>query len=447
MEPQEFFSGGVRITPFIFLINTSLIIHFFASWYISAKKTGWAIDNWHLSLFFSYFIPFLLMYPFASSVLNGRSVGNHVFQIQSTFNEAYFVSLTGYMSVFLGGSFFKAYRYNTLINKALILPIKNSLGYIFERVVINRTVSWFMFYIYFFSLVLMLAIAFKAGSLNDPRGYFYKNEGIGRALYNLTASLSGVVSLILITRIFQFNKLGDKVYLGLFILFTVFVGSRSTALGPLMAIFINYIYFEWKGKIKVQKLIMFGIVMLTLVSLLSLFRSGQKADTPTTEGPFTGILYGNTFSDLRDFAWVISAWNREPYYGKTYLSAFISFIPSTYSSFRNEYGIGRITARLGGFDPKEHPGLRPGIFGESYLNFGIAGVIVLGILIGYTIRYADDKIRYYAYTNNKIEVFKSGISLIFIGNLSITSGFYAIYVSVTIFLFLYLFKLFIKGFE
>jgi hypothetical protein len=94
------------------------------------------------------------------------------------------------------------------------------------------------------------------------------------------------------------------------------------------------------------------------------------------------FVYGNTFSDLRDFAWVLSSWNHKPFYGKTYASAFISFIPTTYSSFRTKWGIGRVTAKLGGFVPKFHPGLRPGAFGEPYLNFGIPGVILMGILLG-----------------------------------------------------------------
>jgi oligosaccharide repeat unit polymerase len=97
--------------------------------------------------------------------------------------------------------------------------------------------------------------------------------------------------------------------------------------------------------------------------------------------------------------------------------------------------------------PKFHPGLRPGTFGEPYLNFGIPGVILMGILLGYVFRYADHKIKFYAYTNNKIEVFKALVSMALIGNLSITSGFFSIYSTIGIFLFLYLFKLFLKEFE
>lgn len=449
METQEYWSGAVRFDAIPFLINAILVVYFFSSWYVSAKKTGWVVDVWHMSLLFSYFLPFLLMYPFASSSYNFMSVGTNITAIQRSFNEAYYVSLTGYLSIFVGGIIFRIYHYKTIINTIFIAPVKNTLGTLFEKIVNNKTTVWFLFYIYFVLLAILLAIAYKAGSLNDPRGYFYKNEGIGRAIYNFVQSLSGVVSLTLTARIFQFRKLGDKIYFTIFILGTVFIGSRSSALGPLMGFFTYLIYIDWKGRIQFKKLVVYVVIMITALNLITLFRSGTRApaNDSNRSAAVMEFFYGNSFSDLRDFAWVLSAWDHDPFYGKTYLSAFMSFIPSTYSSFRTEWGIGRITAKLGGFDPKEHPGLRPGSFGEPYMNFGIFGVILIGVVIGYSIRYVDHKTKYYVYTDNKVEVFKAGVSLIIISNLSITAGFFFVYGTLGIFLFLYLFRLFLKGFE
>jgi len=449
MEIQEYWGGAVRFQAIPFFINAILIVHFFSSWYVSSKKTGWALDPWHVGLLLCYFLPFLLMYPFASSSENFVSVGTHITAIQRFFSEAYYVSLTGYIAIFAGGIIFKLYHYKTVINTIFIAPIKYTLGTLFEKVVINNTVVWFLFFLYFLLLSILLGMAYRAGSLNDPRRYFYMNEGMGRAIYNFTASLSGIVSLTLTARIFQFNKLGDKIFFAFFLLGTVFIGSRSSALAPLLSLIINVIYLNWKGRIKFKKLALYAFVMLTALNLVGLFRAGKigVSNSSNKSAATTEIFYGNTFSDLRDFAWVLSAWDREPFYGKTYATALISFIPSTYSSFRTEWGIGKVTAKLGGFNPKEHPGLRPGLFGESYLNFGIFGVLLMGILIGYTSKYADHKIKYYAYTDNKIEVFKAGLSLSLVGNLSITAGFFGIYATLGIFLFLYFFLLFIKGFE
>ena len=36
-----------------------------------------------------------------------------------------------------------------------------------------------------------------------------------------------------------------------------------------------------------------------------------------------------------------------------------------------------------------HPGVRPGAFGESYFNFGLIGVLVVGLAIGVIVRRVD----------------------------------------------------------
>ncbi|HEX8279641.1 MAG TPA: hypothetical protein VF540_13145, partial [Segetibacter sp.] len=299
METQEYWSGAVRFDAIPFFINAILIVHFFSSWYVSARKTGWALDVWYLSLFFSYFLPFLLMYPFASSSYNYMSVGTNITAIQRSINEAYYVSLTGYLSVFVGAIIFKLYNYKSVLNTIFISPLKYTSGYLFEKVVTNKTVTRLLFFIYFVLLAILLSIAYRAGSINDPRAYFYKNEGMGRAIYNFASGLSGAVSLLLTARIFQFRKLGDKVYFSFFIIGTVFIGSRSSALGPLMSFLTYLIYFDWKGRIKFRKLVVYVIVMITALSLLTVFRTGKSAPSsePFRYAAVMGIFYGNAFSD------------------------------------------------------------------------------------------------------------------------------------------------------
>ena len=154
-------------------------------------------------------------------------------------------------------------------------------------------------------------------------------------------------------------------------------------------------------------------------------------------------FYGNSFSDLRDFSWVLSAWDGVYLNGKTYLSAFISFVPSALSSFRAQWGIGKVTAVLAGFDPLEHPGLRPGMFGESYLNFGITGVMFIGTILGYSYRYIDYKIKKAANTTDFIIAFSAPMSCIFITNLPITPGFFNLYFMLLIFLLLFVVRVII----
>jgi hypothetical protein len=101
------------------------------------------------------------------------------------------------------------------------------------------------------------------------------------------------------------------------------------------------------------------------------------------------LLYGSNFSDLRDFGWVYAAWNHVPWFGKTYLAAVMAFIPRVASEFRDTWGSGVAMDLTAGIDPTNHPGLRPGYFGEAYFNFGLLGVVAVGIILGIFGRLAD----------------------------------------------------------
>lgn len=450
MENHDYFSGALRFNILFLILDIVLIFHFFIAWYLSYKKTGWAVDPWNFGLLMTYFFPFLLLYPFASAIPNVFAVGTHIHAIQGSINQAYFISLVGYMSFFLGSIIFKKFKTRTFIFWIAIMPIKQTIGKIYKTVLVNRDTTKFIFFIYCGVLTAMLLVAFKAGSFSNPRAYFYKNEGI-RPYYNFTVSLSGIVSGIIIARIFQFNMRSDKIYLAFFIFVNLFIGSRSFALGPLAGVFTLMVFLVWKGRFKIKQMAVYGGIILSLVVILGQFRSSNHAKpVVTVKGPnpfLTEILYGNSFSDLRDFAWCLSAWDQNYFYGKTYLSAYISFVPTTLSSFRTEYNIGRITAKLGGFDPKDHPGLRPGMFGESYLNFGLIGVIIIGIIMGYAARYMDYKAKLAAYSNDKLEYFVSGIGTLLVGSLAITSGFFAVYTLVFVIILLFALRLVFKAFK
>jgi hypothetical protein len=128
---------------------------------------------------------------------------------------------------------------------------------------------------------------------------------------------------------------------------------------------------------------------LCAILYLSAVRAGIYSVTLFMAGAVLALLYGNSFSDLRDFSLVLSFWNGHFWLGKTYLAAAFSFVPRFMSTYRDTWSIGVVTATMVGFDPKVHPGLRPGIFGESYLNFGYFGVAMMGLLMGVVLRKVD----------------------------------------------------------
>lgn len=439
MENYDLFYGIIRVSPVLMTLDIVLIIAFFTSWYLSYKRTGWLIDFWHFALLMSYFFTFLVMYPFASSILNALTIGErNLVLAQRSINASYLITLTGFLSIFVGGTIFRIYSYQHPINWFFMVPMKRSIGYMTEAVIKSKIIPTILVIIYIALLTFVLMLAYRAGMVNNPRGYFMMNEGL-RPIFNLTNTISGIASGLVVARIFVFNKRYDKFLFFLLIGVTLFIGSRGGAVGPLLGYFTNWIYFKKHGKISFITLGAAAVGALALISLLSFFRSGNGGASILGE-----IFYGNSFSDVRDLSWVLSLWDGNYFYGKTYLAAFMSFIPSSMSAYRTQWSIGKVTATMAGYSITEHPGIRPGTFGEVYLNFGILGVIILGILMGYSMRYIDRKIKTAAITGDNMSVFVAFTAGGFIGSLPITAGFFGFYLNFIIFGSLFMFNLVLK---
>ncbi len=440
MENLDAFNGIIRFNWVLIILNTLLIVHFFSSWYLSYRRTGWKLDYWNFNMFLIYFVPFLLMYPFAGSILNTLAVGSSMTIIQEQVNRAYLISFAGYMSMFLGKKIFDKFHFRNFINYLLILPIKSSVSRLYTSIVTHRLTSLLSFFVFTIVFVFILFMAYKAGMLLSPSVYFQSDESI-RPIYNFMLVFSTVIVQILIARVFIYNKLIDKVILGVYLALSLFIGARSAIILPIMELYTFNIFFKNKGKINIFKMVVLGAFMLFFILYLSAVRSGDPSIENTLAGMAIATFYGNSFSDLRDFAWVLGSWNGVYLHGKTYLAAFMSFIPSGLSTFRTQWSIGKVTAVMAGFDPLEHPGLRPGLFGESFLNFGLPGVIFLGLILGYIYRYIDFHIKKAADDNTPIIAFSALISGLFILNLPITSGFFNFYCTILILLFLFSIRL------
>ncbi|GGH18054.1 O-antigen polymerase [Mucilaginibacter phyllosphaerae] len=439
MKDFDAIAGVVRFNWVLFILNLILIVHFFSSWYLSYKKTGWKIDYWNFTMFLVYFVPFLLMYPFAGSLLNVIAVGDNIDAIQGYISQAYLISFAGYVSVFIGKFLFDRYLLSNVINYCFIFPFELSITRLYISIVKSKICCIITFLLFCLALFFVLLLALKSGQILNPRGYFQSDTSV-RPIYNFMLVLSAVIAQIFIARIFVYNQLSDKVIFGVYLLLSMFIGSRGAIVYPIIQLYTYYLFLKKQGKVNLTKLIFLGLFMLFFVIYLGSVRDGDTSVMNTLAKMSMMTFYGNSFSDLRDFSWVLSAWDGIYLNGKTYLSAFISFVPSAISSFRTQWGIGKVTAVLAGFDPLEHPGLRPGMFGESFLNFGIAGVMFIGTILGYSYRYIDYKIKKAANNKDFIIAFSAPMSCIFISNLPITPGFFNLYFMLLIFLLLFFIK-------
>jgi oligosaccharide repeat unit polymerase len=171
----------------------------------------------------------------------------------------------------------------------------------------------------------------------------------------------------------------------------VLTGSRIVVFGGLAS--YAFVVFaarslrnEMDGK-RAVALVPAALIVLLLVFYLGDARQGQYNFLLTAANFGAQFFYGNNFSDLRDFAWILAFWDGQWLLGRTELAGALGFIPAFLSPFRTQWGWGRVSIDMVGIGFREaagtHAGLRPGAFGEPYLNFGLFGVIAGGFVLGY----------------------------------------------------------------
>jgi oligosaccharide repeat unit polymerase len=219
----------------------------------------------------------------------------------------------------------------------------------------------------------------------------------------------------------------------------IFFGARSN----IASIYINIVLcslIRLRTRVSLLKLVSVISAILLVALYLGSVRAGQYSLNDFFALLALALLYGNNFSDLRDFAWVNALWDHKLWMGKTYLAALTAFVPRFASEFRDAWGTGAATATTLGFDPHVHPGVRPGSFGESYFNFGLVGVLVVGLAIGVIVRRVDIDVKraLTAPGASMRKAFSSTMTLSVAGIIALSANFSGFYVLGGIYLFSWL---------
>jgi oligosaccharide repeat unit polymerase len=437
-ENIELFDRALCFTPIWALVDIFLIFHFFFSWYRSVKRTKWKIDFWYLTLSIALFPSLLLLYPFNGSIYNNIFTMGFQYRILPYVDLAFAISVLGYLSIWGGRYLFDYTRGNFPL--IIAFQLTRPICQIVENNIKSRRAYLFVILTAFFFGVAILGIQFKEGCFFNARGLFLK-EPLLRPLFNITVSILPIATSFLALRYIQFKEKKCLIFAFVLLLFTLFFGVRSLFLNGILFLLTQGLFYR-KGQCSFVKLVGIGFCLFFIAVLLGNLREGEDF---SLQNALTALLfkffYGNNFSDTRDFAWVLAFWDEEYVYGKTYLAALISFIPRVYSSMREEWSISMYTNSLTGFDSDVMPGLRPGMFGEAFLNFSYPGVIVFGLLFGFALRYADLKIKEHVMKSNDII---KGYSCLFIfillSHLSVSASMWSFYIFLFINLAAFLFR-------
>ena len=428
----ELLNGALRFNVYFFCINLIVFGFFIYQWFMMYKRTGVNLDFWIYNMLLIFVIPFVIMYPFASSYFNVLAVGTNPLEtINNSMDRAYLITLLGFVTMLIGKVCYDKFGMNKLVKLLFYTPFKQTIGLYFKRVVLSSNVSHGLALVYILILILFVTFTVSSGFASNPRAFFMANPQF-RPFYNLITSLFGIVTGLLTTRIIQDNKLVDKILLLPIIMFGFFLGVRAPIIFQGLSFGVMFIIYRRKGYVPVYKMVLAAIATLFVIVILVVVRNagGESVDTRNATAIFVyEIFYGNTFSDLRDFSWVIGNWNEVHLWGMSYISAFLSFIPSTLLPFREKWGIGKITVNMLGFDTTIHPGLRPGFFGEMYLNFDIFGVIIYAFVWAQVIQNVNVTVKENARKNNVVEGNSVMNAASFVAFLSNSAGFFGFYVN------------------
>ena len=141
---------------------------------------------------------------------------------------------------------------------------------------------------------------------------------------------------------------------------------------------------RWPRSVLIVAFAGFLAVFTLMAGFTSMLRQdrGRLAEGNLVRTSLSAAFLGDNLIDLRDASWVFSQWDFDPLLGQTYLGGLTAMLPSGVFPLKKEWHLGTTGIRIVGWNPEEHFGLRITFFGESFLNFGPAGVLALAVVMG-----------------------------------------------------------------
>jgi oligosaccharide repeat unit polymerase len=421
----------------VYVLDVLAILFFAFSYYRNCYRKGYRIDFWHVQLFLICVFPNMLMLPFARSELNFVVLGPDLAAVVAVLPKVFLITLVGYAAVLAGGFLWRL---------RMGLGIREGTRRILEFVPDCSMMLMSSRGVLIFQAVLCLSLQFlilsvyfsQSGFAFDLRSYTFANPTI-RPIALIISNYSIIIASHCLARYID-TKEKSLLACNVLIAFgLVFFGARSSLLIIYLNILICYVV-KLRRNISLLRVVFAAAVVLIVGFYVGNVRAGEYSVQGLASSLFFLLFYGNNFSDLRDFAWVYSAWDHGFWAGKTYLAAILAFVPRFASQFRDTWGLGVVTASTAGFDPQVHPGLRPGAFGEGFFNFGIPGVIAVGLMLGIVLRRVDIDVKHALAPNrpSMMKAFASSNLLGVSGCLAVSAGFSSLYVLAGIYLFSWL---------
>jgi len=400
---------------------------FAVSYYRKCYSKGYRVDFWHTNLFFLCVLPNMIMLPFARSELNSIVIGNDLAAVVAVLPVIFLITMLGYFAVLVGGSLWRL-QLGIGMRKAAI-GMLNVVPRCSMMLMSSRSILVFQSALCLSLQLIILSIYFtQSGFGFNLRSFTFANPAL-RPVALVASNYSIIIASHCLAR---YTDTKERILLQCTLLLTfglVFFGARSNLLAIYSSVLLCYLV-KLRDRVSIFRILCLIAVVVGVGFYLGNVRAGQYSPAEFLASFIFLLFYGENFADLRDFAWVYSAWNHVFWAGKTYLAALLAFIPRFASQFRDTWGLGAATASTVGFDPQVHPGLRPGGFGESFFNFGLFGVVAVGLMLGIVAWRVDTDVKRALDPpeTSMMKAFSSAMLLGVAGSFAISAGFSGLYV-------------------
>lgn len=333
--------------------------------------------KWGVLTFASFFwirynvLLILVMPAFAGSSRNMDAVGMAIFGIREHIDQAFYLSILGIVFTVVGMALASLTSGNSLVFTFV------EKGYAFWQ---TRMGAWISLIVLIVATLGIIAIGVRPF---QGRQLSFEETSLRPAINLYTVVLRTLALSIIVYGFAQSRFFLVTGFLASML--GLLIGTRGASIEILFTFAICLVIAY-----RYRNLVAFGVYCVAFI-MVAIVIGMLRSEGASADGAFADIgtvlsyqlLFGNNFSDFRDYAWILSGFSGQFYNGMTYLAGYMALVPTFISEFRYEYGIGRVTSTLAGLNPDFHGGLRPTMFGEAYLNFGIAGVVAIATFFGF----------------------------------------------------------------
>jgi oligosaccharide repeat unit polymerase len=228
--------------------------------------------------------------------------------------------------------------------------------------------------------------------------YVFDDNAITRPFYNANMAILPFVFGGLLVMFLRAPRrlLGLDGLLAVLVMIAQLLSGNRFPLAVAVMVSITLLTMEkkWPRPWLLVAVMGYFVLFIGLSGFTSIWRQNRdelSAKEGIVAASFREAYAGNNLIDYRDAAWVFSQWDHQPLMGKTYLGGIAEMLPSGLFPMKRQWHLGQTALRIVGWGDYQHFGLRLSGFGESFLNFGLAGVVglalILGIVLGTLLRY------------------------------------------------------------